>query len=78
MSKLMLTEDLECQMILKEECPCCDQGKFRVRPFPNRINYLPDADVRPWEKVYMDGYGGLTSLGTTIGGAKKGFLFVDA
>ena len=78
MRHLIFTENMKCPMILKEECPCCDQGKFRVRPFPERINYFPDADVRPWKKVYMDGHGGQTSLGTTIGGAKKGFLFVDA
>ena len=71
MHKLKLSEDVNCPIVLNEDCPCCIKGKFRVKPFPKRSTYLPETDLQPWEKVYVDGYGGQKSLGTTIGGAKK-------
>ena len=71
MHKLKLSKDVNCPIVLNEDCPCCIKGKFRVKPFPKRSTYLPETDLQPWEKVYVDGYGGQKSLGTTIGGAKK-------
>ena len=63
--------------MLNEDCPCYIKGKFRIKQFPKRSIYLPETDLQPREKVYVDGYGGQKLLVTTIGGAKKGFIFVD-
>ena len=76
--KLKLTEDTNCLIVLNEDCPCYIKGKFRIKQFPKRSIYLPETDLQPWEKVYVDGYGVQKLLVTTIGGAKKGFIFVDA
>ena len=44
--------------MLNEDCPCYIKGKFRIKQFPKRSIYLPETDLQPWEKVYVDGYGG--------------------
>ena len=69
--KLKLTEDTNCLIVLNEDCPCYIKGKFRIKQFPKRSIYLPETDLQPWEKVYVDDYGGQKLLlVTTIGGAK--------
>jgi hypothetical protein len=78
MARLKLAEDNDCPIELNEDCPGCDQSKFRCAPFPRVRDPGKVEALEPWEKVYVDGYGGQKSLGTTIGGAKKGFVFVWA
>ena len=56
--KLKLTEDVNCPIVLNEDCPCYNKGKFKTKPFPKCSTYLPETDLQPWEKVYVDGYGG--------------------
>ena len=53
--KLKLTEDVNCPIVLNEDCPCCIKGKFRIKQFPKRSTYLPETDLQPWERVYVDG-----------------------
>ena len=79
MHRLQSVLHLKCPIILNEDCPGCDDGKFRVQPFPRRdYEELSTENLDPWEKVYFDGYGGQKSLGITIGGANGGFMFVCA
>ena len=78
MTKQSMAKDIDCPVVLNEDCPICEHSKFKTKPFPRREPWMVDTDLQPWEKVYADGYGGLLSLGVTIGGANAGFIFADA
>jgi hypothetical protein len=63
---------------LNENCVVCDEGKRKTKGYKRNFEFqgLTSGPLRPYERLYMDGYGGQQSMGDmSFEGAIGGFVF---
>ncbi len=63
---------------LNENCVICDEAKRKTRGYKRNVEFkgLTSGPLRPYERLYMDGYGGQGSMGDmSYEGAIGGFVF---
>ncbi len=63
---------------LNENCVICDEGKRKVSGYKRNFEFMGvnSGPLRPYWRMYCDGYGGQGSMGAkSYEGAKGGFVF---
>ena len=63
---------------LNEDCVVCDEAKRKTRGYKRKFEFtgLTKGPMMPFFRLYMDGYGGQSSMGDlSYEGAIGGFVF---